>query len=59
VSTLSFAAVYVAYREVVEGNPETFSIGLGIVLLIGMYGITDNIISKTTRDKINKIKEYE
>jgi hypothetical protein len=56
VTTLSFAITYIAFKDVVEGNPETFSIGLGVVLLIGMYGMMDNIISNTTHDKS---KQYE
>lgn len=56
VTTIIFAVVYAGFKEVVEGNPETFSIGLGIVLLIGMYGMMDDIISNITHDKL---KEYE
>lgn len=55
-STLTFAVVYVLFKEVVETNPESFSIGLGTILLVGMYGMMDNIISNTTR---NKVKEFE
>jgi hypothetical protein len=51
-----FAVVYVSFKDVVEANPEFFSIGLGTVLLIGMYGMMDNIVSNTTHDKLS---EYE
>jgi hypothetical protein len=56
VSTMIFAVVYVVFKDVVEANPGTFSIGLGIILLSGMYGMMNNIISNTTHDKL---KEYE
>jgi hypothetical protein len=56
VTTMIFAVVYVSFKDVVEANPEFFSIGLGTVLLIGMYGMMDNIVSNTTHDKLS---EYE
>lgn len=56
VTTMIFAVVYVSFKDVVEANPEFFSIGLGAVLLIGMYGMMDNIVSNTTHDKLS---EYE
>lgn len=56
VTTLIFAIVYVSFKDVVEANPEYFTIGLGTVLLVGMYGMMDNIVSNTTHDKL---KEYE
>ena len=54
VASLMFAVVYVLFKDVVEANPETFSIGLCVTLLVGMYGMMDNIISNTTHDKVNK-----
>jgi hypothetical protein len=51
-----FAVVYVLFKDVVETNPGKFSIGLGAILLAGMYGMMNNIISNTTHDKL---KEYE
>jgi hypothetical protein len=56
VTTLIFAVVYSLFKDVVETNPESFSIGLGSVLLVGMYGMMNNIISNTSHDKL---KEYE
>lgn len=56
VTTILFAVVYVSFKDVVETNPESFSIGLGSVLLVGMYGMMNNIISNTSHDKM---KEYE
>lgn len=54
VSMLIFALVYVLFQDVVEGHPETFSIGLGTLLVTGMYGMMNNIISNTTHDKLPK-----
>ena len=54
VTTMIFALVYVLFRDVVETNPMVFSIGFGTILLVGMYGMMDNIVSNTTHDKINK-----
>jgi len=56
VASLIFAGVYVSFTDVVESNPEPFSIGMVVVLLIGMYGMMDNIISNTT---VNNPKLYE
>lgn len=55
-STLSFAVVYVLFTDVVETNPGSFSVGLGTILLVGMYGMMDNIISNTTSDKMKEIE---
>ena len=53
ITTMIFAVVYVSFKELVETNPETFSIGLVAVLVVGMYGMMDNIISNT-RQKQNE-----
>jgi hypothetical protein len=53
VTTMIFAVVYVSFKELVETNPETFSIGLVAVLLVGMYGMMDNIISNTPQKEQN------
>jgi hypothetical protein len=55
VTTMIFAAIYVGFKDLVETNPETFSIGLVVILLVGMYGMMDNIISNTSVKK----QEYE
>ncbi len=55
-STLIFAFVYVFFKDVVETNPESFSIGLGTILLVGAYGMMDNIISNTTREKLEELE---
>jgi hypothetical protein len=55
-SALTFAFVYVFFKDVVETNPESFSIGLGTILLVAAYGMLDNIASNTTRDKVEEFK---
>jgi hypothetical protein len=55
VTTLIFAVTYVSFKDLVETNPATFSIGLVMTLLVGMYGMMDNIISHTSHPK----QEYE
>jgi hypothetical protein len=55
VTTLIFAVVYALFKDLVETNPATFSIGLVTILLVGMYGMMDNIISHTSHPK----QEYE
>lgn len=55
VTTLIFAVVYVSFTDMVESNPEPFSIGMVVILLTGMYGMMDNIISNTTADKQKQI----
>jgi len=56
ITTMIFAVVYVSFKDVVETNPETFSIGLVGVLVVGMYGMMDNIISNTSRDKQKELE---
>jgi hypothetical protein len=47
--------IYASFKDLVETNPATFSIGLVMILLVGMYGMMDNIISNTSHPK----QEYE
>jgi len=56
VTTLIFAVVYVSFTDIVESNPEPFSIGMVGILLVGMYGMMDNIISNTTADKQKQLE---
>ena len=56
VTTLIFAVVYVSFTDIVESNPEPFSIGMIGILLVGMYGMMDNIISNTTADKQKQLE---
>ncbi|MBA4058507.1 MAG: hypothetical protein C0490_27565 [Marivirga sp.] len=51
VSALSFAAVYVYFQSLVETNALAFSIGLVTVMIVGMYGMMDSIVSCTTVEK--------
>ena len=56
VTTLIFAVIYASFKDLVETNPATFSIGLVMILLVGMYGMMDNIISNTTADKQKQLE---
>jgi hypothetical protein len=51
VSSLLFAVIYSSYKEFVEMYPVTFSVSLGTALLVGMYGIMEDIIFNTAHDK--------
>jgi hypothetical protein len=55
-SALIFAIVYVFFKDVVETNPESFSIGLGTIVLVSAYGMLDNISSNTTRQKLEEFE---
>ena len=54
VMSLIFAVVYSAFKNVVESYPVTFSLVLITTLLVGMYGITDNIICQEAPTKYTK-----
>lgn len=54
VVTLMFAAVYSLFKNVVESYPVTFSLILITTLMVGMYGITDNIICQEAQPKYTK-----
>jgi len=54
VVTLIFAAVYSLFKNVVESYPVTFSLILITTLMVGMYGITDNIICQEATSKYTK-----
>lgn len=56
VSAMVFALVYVLFTDVVEAYAQAFSISFASILMVGMYGMMDNIVSHTTHDKL---KEYE
>ncbi len=51
VSALAFAGLYVYFQSIVESNAMAFSIGLVTVMIVGMYGMMDSIISATTVEK--------
>jgi hypothetical protein len=50
-SAVVFAAIYVFFQPVVETNAMAFSIGMVSVMVIGMYGMMNSIISATTVEK--------
>jgi hypothetical protein len=54
VTTVIFAVVYGSFKNVVESYPVTFSLILITTLLVGMYGITDNIIFQQAHPKYTK-----
>ena len=54
VTTVIFAVVYGSFKNVVESYPITFSLVLITTLLVGMYGITDNIIFQQAHTKYTK-----
>jgi hypothetical protein len=54
VTTVIFAVVYGSFKNVVETYPITFSLILITTLLVGMYGITDNIIFQQAHTKYTK-----
>lgn len=56
VSAMIFALVYVLFTDVVEAYAQAFSISFACILMVGMYGMMDNIVSHTTHDKI---RDYE
>ena len=54
VTTVIFAVVYGSFKNVVETYPVTFSLILITTLMVGMYGITDNIIFQQAHTKYTK-----
>ncbi len=54
IATMLFAVVYVSFKDLVETNPETFSIGLVTVLVVGMWGMMNNIISNAPQKEQNE-----
>ena len=52
--SMIFALVYTLFKNVVESYPVTFSLILITTLLVGMYGITDNIICQEAHTKYTK-----
>ena len=54
VTTVIFAVVYGSFKNVVESYPVTFSLILITTLMVGMYGITDNIIFQQAHTKYTK-----
>jgi hypothetical protein len=54
VSSLIFAVVYGSFKNVVETYPITFSLLLITTLMVGMYGVTDNIIFNSAHTNTKK-----
>ena len=51
VSATIFAGVYVFFQGMVEAHAMAFSIGLVSIMVIGMLGMMNSIISETTVEK--------
>ena len=50
-SAIVFAGIYMFFPSVVETNAMAFSIGMLTVMVIGMLGMMNSIISETTVEK--------
>jgi hypothetical protein len=46
-----FAGIYVFYQPVVETHAKAFSIGMVSIMIIGMLGMMNSIISATTAER--------
>ena len=51
VSALAFAAVYVYSESLVENHALAFSTGLVTIMVVGMLGMMESIVSGTTVEK--------
>jgi hypothetical protein len=50
-SAIVFAGIYVFYQPLVESNAMAFSLGMVSIMVIGMLGMMNSIISGTTVEK--------
>jgi len=50
-SSVIFAGIYVYFQTLVESNAMAFSIGLVSIMVVGMFGMMNSIISETTVEK--------
>ena len=50
-SSVIFAGIYVYFQTLVESNAMAFSIGLVSIMIVGMFGMMNSIISETTVEK--------
>ena len=48
ISATVFAGLYVYFKPLVEKNALAFSVGLVVVMIIGMFGMMNSIINGTT-----------
>jgi hypothetical protein len=51
ISATIFAGVYVFFQSLVEAHAMAFSIGLVSIMVVGMLGMMNSIISDTTMQK--------
>ena len=47
-SAIVFAGIYVFFQSMVESHAMAFSVGMVSVMVIGMFGMVNSIISATT-----------
>lgn len=52
-SAVIFAGLYMFFQSIVEANAMAFSIGMVSIMVIGMFGMMNSIISATTVEKQN------
>jgi len=50
-SAIVFAGIYMFFQSLVETNAMAFSIGMVTIMVIGMLGMMNSIISETTVEK--------
>jgi hypothetical protein len=50
-SAIVFAGLYIFFQSLVETNAMAFSIGMLSIMVIGMLGMMNSIISQTTVEK--------
>jgi hypothetical protein len=50
-SAIVFAGIYIFFQSVVETNAMAFSIGMVVIMVTGMLGMMNSIISETTVEK--------
>jgi hypothetical protein len=50
-SAIVFAGIYIFFQSLVETNAMAFSIGMLSIMVIGMLGMMNSIISQTTVEK--------
>jgi len=47
-SAIVFAGIYVFFQSLVESHAVAFSVGMVSIMVIGMFGMVNSIISATT-----------
>ena len=51
ISSVIFAGIYTYFQTLVESNAMAFSIGMLSIMIVGMFGMMNSIISETTVEK--------